>query len=104
MTQEPNISPYIARLLQSKEVVQKPLGEVAELITTGKLNANAMEENGIYPFFTCNENPYKINAYAFDMEAILISGNGSQVGHINRYSKTDQCKIINLPIIIYVIG
>ena len=44
-----------------------------------------MEENGIYPFFTCNENPYKINTYAFDMEAILISGNGSQVGHINFY-------------------
>ena len=40
-------------------------------------------------FFTCNENPYKINTYAFDMEAILISGNGSQVGYINRYSKTD---------------
>ena len=104
MTQEPNIFPYIARLLQGAEALQKPLGEVAELITTGKLNANAMEENGIYPFFTCNENPYKINTYAFDMEAILISGNGSQVGHINRYSKTDQCKIINLLITIYVIG
>ena len=85
MTQEPKIFPYIARLLQGTEVVWKPLGEVAELITTGKLNANAMEENGIYPFFTCNENPYKINTYAFDMEAILISGNGSQVGHINFY-------------------
>ena len=85
MTQEPNIFPYIAHLLQGAEVVWKPLGEVAELITTGKLNANAMEENGIYPFFTCNENPYKINTYAFDMEAILISGNGSQVGHINFY-------------------
>ena len=89
MPQEPNIFPYIERLLQGAEVVWKPLGGVAELITTGKLNANAMEENGIYPFFTCNENPYKINTYAFDMEAILISGNGSQVGHINRYSKTD---------------
>ena len=85
MTQEPTIFPYIAHLLQGAEVVWKPLGEVAELITTGKLNANAMEENGIYPFFTCNENPYKINTYAFDMEAILISGNGSQVGHINFY-------------------
>ena len=76
---------YIDDLLQGDDVVWKPLGEVAELITTGKLNANAMEENGIYPFFTCNENPYKINTYAFDMEAILISGNGSQVGHINFY-------------------
>lgn len=63
-----------------------------------------MEENGIYPFFTCNENPYKINTYAFDMEAILISGNGRRVGHINRYSKTDWCKIINLLITIYMIG
>ncbi len=28
MTQEPNIFPYIARLLQGEEVVWKPLGEV----------------------------------------------------------------------------
>ena len=54
-------------------------------IKTGKLNANEMEENGIYPFFTCDEKPYKINEYAFDDEAILISGNGSKVGHINYY-------------------
>ena len=32
MTQEPNIFPYIARLLQGAEVVWKPLGEVAEYI------------------------------------------------------------------------
>ena len=50
MTQEPKTFPYIVRLLQGAEVVWKPLGGVAELITTGKLNANAMEENGIYPF------------------------------------------------------
>ena len=31
MTQEPNIFPYIARLLQGAEVIWKPLGEVAEL-------------------------------------------------------------------------
>ena len=54
-------------------------------IKTGKLNANEMEENGIYPFFTCDEKPYKINEYAFDDEAVLISGNGSKVGHINYY-------------------
>ena len=30
MTQEPNIFPYIERLLQGAEVVWKPLGEVAE--------------------------------------------------------------------------
>ena len=63
----------------------RKLGEVCGLITTGKLNANAMEENGIYPFFTCDEKPYRINTYAFDLEAILISGNGSKVGHLNYY-------------------
>lgn len=62
----------------------KKLGELCR-IRTGKLNANAQEENGIYPFFTCDSKPYKINNYAFDTEAILISGNGSQVGHLNYY-------------------
>lgn len=54
-------------------------------ISTGKLNANAMVEDGKYAFFTCDANPFKIDTYAFDGEAILISGNGSQVGHLNYY-------------------
>lgn len=44
-----------------------------------------MEDNGIYPFFTCAESPYLINSYAFDTEALLISGNGANVGYINYY-------------------
>jgi len=51
---------YLERLLDGANVEWKPLGAVCELITTGKLNANAMEEDGLYPFFTCNETPYKI--------------------------------------------
>ncbi|WP_270967171.1 restriction endonuclease subunit S [Campylobacter upsaliensis] len=62
----------------------KELGELCK-IQTGKLNANAKVENGKYPFFTCDEIPYSINTYAFDCEAILISGNGSKVGHIHFY-------------------
>ena len=54
-------------------------------ISTGKLNANAMDEDWIYPFFTCDANPYRINEYAFDTSAILISWNGSQVWHLNKY-------------------
>ncbi len=61
------------------------LGEVCLSIKTGKLNANAKEENGQYPFYTCDAEPYRINTYAFDCEAILVTGNGSQVGHINYY-------------------
>ena len=75
----------IKELLDGVSVEWKSLGEVAELITTGKLNANAMVENGKYLFFTCNEKPYKIDTYSFDLEAIIISGNGSQVGHLNYY-------------------
>lgn len=60
------------------------LGEICN-IRTGKLNANAMVENGEYPFFTCDAKPYRIDDYAFDTDAILISGNGSRVGHLHRY-------------------
>ena len=60
------------------------LGELCN-IATGKLNANAMVENGKYPFYTCDEKPYRIDEYAFDTSAIIISGNGSQVGHLNLY-------------------
>ena len=62
----------------------KNLGDLCR-IKTGKLNANAQVENGKYPFFTCDATPFRINTYAFDTEAILISGNGSQVGHLNYY-------------------
>ena len=77
---------YLEKILGVFEVEWKVLGEVVDLITTGRLNANVMEDNGIYPFFTCNEKQYKIKSYAFDLEAILISGNGSQVGHLNYYN------------------
>ncbi len=62
------------------------LGNLAHFIKTGKLDANAEEKGGLYPFFTCDATPKTINTYAFDMEAILISGNGSRVGHVHYYS------------------
>ncbi|HCZ9066128.1 TPA: restriction endonuclease subunit S [Proteus mirabilis] len=77
---------YLEKLLNGAEIELLPLSSLCKLITTGKLNANAMEDNGAYPFFTCNKEPYRINTYAFDLEAILISGNGSQVGHLNYYN------------------
>ncbi len=60
------------------------LGEICS-ITTGKLDANAMVDNGEYPFFTCAEQVYKIDKYSFDSEALLISGNGANVGYIHYY-------------------
>ena len=60
------------------------LGDICK-ITTGKLDANAQVENGQYPFFTCAERPFNIDNYAFDTEALLISGNGANLGYINYY-------------------
>ena len=60
------------------------LGDICQ-ISTGKLDANAQVDNGIYPFFTCAEQPFKIDSYDFDTEALLISGNGANLGYINYY-------------------
>ena len=61
------------------------LGEVCN-ISTGKLNANTMIKNGKYAFFTCAREIYKIDTFAFDTEALLISGNGANVGYIHYYN------------------
>lgn len=68
----------------SKDGKWVKLGDICN-ITTGKLDANAMVDGGRYPFFTCAETPYSINEYAFDTEALLISGNGVNLGYINYY-------------------
>ena len=62
----------------------KKLGAITK-ITTGKLDANAMVENGEYRFYTCAKEYYQIDKYAFDTEALLISGNGANVGYIHYY-------------------
>ena len=62
------------------------LGELANTITTGKLDANAMRPDGEYPFFTCAREVYRIDKYAFDADALLVSGNGANVGYIHRYT------------------
>lgn len=63
----------------------KKLGEVCGKITTGKLDANAMVEDGEYRFYTCAKEYYQINTFAFDTEALLVSGNGANVGYIHHY-------------------
>ena len=64
----------------------KTLENICKNIKTGKLNANAMEKDGQYRFYTCAKDYYKINTYAFDGEAILISGNGAHVGYVHYYN------------------
>ena len=71
----------------------KTLGEVCT-IETGKLNANAAEENGQYPFFTTSKEISYINEYKWDTEALLIAGNANigdvkhYIGKFNAYQRT----------------
>ena len=65
-------------------------------ITTGKLDANVMVEGGEYPFFTCAKEVYAIDKYAFEQEALLLSGNNATgnydvkyySGKFNAYQRT----------------
>ena len=72
-------------LFSFEEYATYLLGDICS-ITTGKLDANAMVEGGKYPFFTCAEEVFSIDNYAFDTEALLISGNGANLGYIHYYN------------------
>ncbi|MEE0996681.1 MAG: restriction endonuclease subunit S [Paludibacteraceae bacterium] len=66
--------------------VKKKLGEgLVDRICTGKLDANAMVDGGLYRFYTCAKDYTYIDDYAFDDEALLISGNGEYVGYVHYY-------------------
>ena len=57
------------------------LGEIAN-IKTGKKDANYGGKEGKYPFFTCALLPIRCNNFSFDLEAILLPGNGANVGEV----------------------
>jgi len=83
------------KYLSSIEAKKKQIGDLAD-IKTGKLNANAMTDDGEYPFFTCSKEIFKINNYAFDCEAVLLAGNNASgdfnvkhyIGKFNAYQRT----------------
>lgn len=70
---------------------------------TGKLNANAMKDNGQYPFFTCSKQIFYIDVFAFDCEALILAGNNATAnydvkyynGKFNAYQRTYILNLIN---------
>jgi type I restriction enzyme S subunit len=90
---EPQKQTEIGPVPESWEI--KKLGSLVNL-QTGKLNSNAATPNGVYPFFTCSQETFRIDQYAFDTEAILLSGNNAQGiysvkhynGKFNAYQRT----------------
>ena len=87
-----------------KGLIQKLIGKIVFTdyyrlsdvckIDTGKLDANQMVVDGKYKFFTCSRDDFYINSYAFNCEAILVSGNGDvgfskyYKGKFNAYQRT----------------
>ena len=52
-------------------------------ITTGALDANAMNPTGKYDFYTSGIQKYRIDTPAFEGPAITIAGNGATVGYMH---------------------
>ena len=61
---------------------EKMLGGYCDIVT-GKLDANAMVEDGEYDFYTSGIATYKIDVAAFEGPAITIAGNGATVGYMH---------------------
>jgi type I restriction enzyme, S subunit len=83
--------------------------ELGEIVTfkTGKLDSNAAEEMGQFPFFTCSPNTLAINSFAFDTEAVILAGNNANgvfsikhySGKFNAYQRTYVIEPINKEIV-----
>lgn len=79
----------------SSSVPTYPLGNLASF-KTGKLDSNAAENAGSYPFFTCSPDTLLINSFAFNTEAVLLAGNNANgnfsvkyySGKFNAYQRT----------------
>ncbi len=63
-----------------------PLKKLSEIckIKTWKKDVNEGNPNGEFPFFTCAREHTFSDSYSFDMEALLVAGNGD-VWHVQYY-------------------
>lgn len=71
---------------------KRRLGDFVK-IRTGKLDANANDPKGKYPFFTCAVETLRINNYSYDSECVLVAGNGDlnvkyYAGKFDAYQRT----------------
>lgn len=79
----------------SFELIYSRLEDVVSL-KTGKLDSNAAEPGGRFPFFTCSPLTLEINSFAFDTEAVILAGNNANgvfstkhfSGKFNAYQRT----------------
>ena len=103
MTQEPNIFPYIARLLQGEEVVWKPLGEVADFQNGFAFKSNLFRDDGEaivritnidgksvdlsdVKYFSISDYSTNMSPYKINKGDILIAMSGATTGKIGFYN------------------
>ena len=105
MTQEFNIFPYIARLLQGDEVVWKQLGEVASLKRGRVISKEYLYDNvGEYPVYSSqtvnNGEIGRIKTFDFEQEAITWTTDGANAGTVfyreGCFSITNVCGLITI--------
>jgi type I restriction enzyme S subunit len=75
-----------------KDWLRESVGDFAS-IKTGKIDVNAAVENGLYPFFTCAREIYRIDEAPYVGRVVLIAGNGDlnvkyYEGRFNAYQRT----------------
>ncbi len=63
----------------------KKLAEIAN-ISTGKRDANHAKEQGKYRFYTCAQNYFMTDTFAFSGDSLILPGNGANVGKVYRYN------------------
>lgn len=79
------------------------LGDLVR-IRTGKLDANANDPDGAFPFFTCAKEPLRISSYSYDCECVLVAGNGDlnvkyYKGKFDAYQRTYIIESLNSEIL-----
>lgn len=97
-----SIYPLRLCVVKTCELKNNTLGSLAH-ISTGRLDSNAACINGKYPFFTCSPQTLSIDNYAFDTEAVILSGNNANgifttkyyKGMFNAYQRTYVIEPIN---------
>ncbi len=70
---------------RSQELPVTTLAQVCQ-IRTGKKDVNQGNKDGEYPFFSCAKIPSRSDEYSFDTEAILLAGNGVNIGQAVYYN------------------
>ncbi len=65
-----------------------PLVKLLEIcsVSTGKYDANHLESNGIYRFYTCADKPIKAHTFSFEGDSIILPGSGANVGLVLFYN------------------